>query len=534
MHNRRIAYVLALFLGLAYTAWLFPRRLLFPVNYYDMAAVDDTADHIIGQRYFLLDRWEWPPLRAHLLRWPRGTNIALTDSIPLLAIPGKIVKRILPPGFHSIFWFLAVAWCLQPVAAVYALRSTGEKRLLPSLSVAFIALSMPTLFYRSVMGHEALCGHFLVLVAIGTYFRILRGSRVAMWAGPPALLIAGLLVHPYLMAMVAAVLVAAPISCLVRRERLCLQASAALLTAIAISGGLALLLGYTEEAGGGWGYGYYSMNLLAPVYPAGSTLIPFFPTLIDATGGQYEGYQYLGVGALMLCLVALICVCIRVPKRVCARHSGLIVTCAGLTVFALSNYVYNNTFLVFHIENVPQILQSFRSSGRFFWPVAYLLILGSIAMVTRRLPTKVSAAILLIAASLQFADTTALRNKFRDHLRKPERWYIDRERLGPLMERSARLTVWPRYECRGNVVWDPQYLQVLLLASRYGLRTNTAYTANPRPRGSCRAADIVGAPLQAGELRIILSGDAVEGILPPNSRELCRQIGHLTACSPPS
>ena len=179
MRHRWAGYMLALLVGLAFTVWLFPRQVLFPANYYDVAAESDTADHIIGQRYFLLDQWHMPPLRTQLLRWPNGTSIALTDSIPLLAIPAKLLRRILPPGFHTIFWFLAIAWCLQPVAAVFALRSAGEKRVLPSLALAVITLSMPTLLYRS-MGHEALSGHFLILLAIGLYFRISRGSRSAM------------------------------------------------------------------------------------------------------------------------------------------------------------------------------------------------------------------------------------------------------------------------------------------------------------------------------------------------------------------
>jgi hypothetical protein len=505
--------------------------LLFPANYYDLAAAGDTADHIIGQRYFLLDQWHMPPLQTQLLRWPKGTNIAFTDSIPLLAVPAKLLRRILPPGFHAIFWFLAIAWCLQPVAAVFALRSAGEKRLLPSLAVAVIALSMPTLLYRS-MGHEALCGHFLIFLAIGLYFLISHGSRIAMWLGPPALLVASLLVHPYLMAMVAAVLVAAPISLLVRREALCLPVSIALTTAIGIAGGLALLFGYAEEAGVGWGYGYYSMNLLSPIDPAGSTLIPFFPVIMDATGGQYyEGYQYLGAGVLLLCLIAVISICRRAPIRACARHSGLLIVSAGLILFALSNSVFNGPILVFHFEGMPRILQSFRSSGRFFWPVAYLLVIGSIATVVRRLPGRASAAILLIAAALQFADATALRNMVRDHLHRTEKWYIDRVALGTLMQRSDRLTVWPRYECQRSVVRDPQYLQVLLLASQYGLRTNTMYTASVRSVGPCRAVEVIGTPLPAGELRIILPAGRIDNVLPPSSPELCHQISNLTACA---
>jgi hypothetical protein len=253
--------------------------------------------------------------------------------------------------------------------------------------------------------------------------------------------------------------------------------------------------------------------------------------MMDATGGQYEGYQYLGVGVLLLCLVAVICICYRAPKRVFVRHSGLLIVSVGLILFALSNSVYNGTFLVFHYEGVPRIFHSFRSSGRFFWPVAYLLIIGSIVTAVRRLPAKISAATLLIAAALQFADATAFHNKVHDYLHRTEKWQIDREALGTLMQHSDRLTVWPRFECRGAVGSDPQYLQVLLLASQYGLRTNTMYTPSPRPIGPCRAADVIGTPLQAGELRIILPAFRTDNVLPPNSGELCHQIGHLTACA---
>jgi hypothetical protein len=523
--------MLALLVGLAFTVWLFPRQMLFPANYYDLAAVDDTAQHIIGQRYFILDQWRVPPFQTQLLRWPKGVSMGVTDSMPLLAVPAKLARRILPPGFHTIFWFLAIAWYLQPVAAVFALRSAGEKRLLPALAVAVIALSMPTLLYRGLRPHESLCGHFLILTAIGVYFRIARGSTVATWIAAPALLASSLLIHPYLAVMVAAVLLAAPTSLLIRRDGSWLPASVAFALAIALCGGLALLLGYAEEGGLGGGYGIYSMNLLSPIDPAGSTLIPFFPTLMDATGGQYEGYQYLGVGVLLLCLIAVVAICRRAPKRVCTRHSGLLIVSAGLILVALSNRVYNGTFLIFRFEGIPHIFESLRSSGRFFWPVAYLLVIGSIATVVRRLPAKTSVTILLIAAALQFADATALRNKLHGHLGRTEKWQIDRDALGPLMQHSDRLTVWPRFECPGSVVWDPQYLQVLLLASQYGLRTNTMYTPNPRLIGPCRAADVIGTPLQAGELRIILPAFRTDNVLPPNSRELCHQIGHLTACA---
>ena len=533
MPRQWAGYTLAFFVGLAFTAWLVPRRLLAPVNYYDEAAVDDTGQHIIGQRYFILDQWRIPPLETQLLRWPEGTNIALTDSIPLLAIPAKLLKRVLPPGFHTIFWFLAIAWCLQPVAAVYALRSAGEKRLLPSFAVSVIALSLPTLLQRGLRPHESLCGHFLILVAIGLYFRISRGSKLAAWLGAPALLASSLLIHPYLMAMVAGVLIAAPLSLLIRRDPLRLPASMAFLAAITITAGLALALGYTQEVGVGRGYGLYGMNLFAPVDPTGSGIVPFVSAAMRASGLQSEGYQYLGAGVLLLCLVATISICYRPPKRICARHSGLLIVALGFVLFALSTNVYSGTTLVCHFDHAPGIFNTFRSSGRFFWPVAYLLVIGSITAVMRRLPSRAGVSILLIAAGLQFIDATSLRNRLHAHLRRAVEWQIDRQSLGPLMQHSDRLTLWPRFECAGNIIWDQQYLQVLLLASQYGLRTNTMYTPNPKETGPCRAADVIGQPLEQGELRIILPAASADDLLASNSRDSCRKIGHLTACANP-
>ncbi len=144
--------------------------LIYPVR-------GDIAVHIIGQRYYVGDSWRWPLLVAKPLVAPDGTNIAFTDSIPLIAVPMKIFRAFLPPGFHSIFLWLALCWIVQPLAVVFALRSTGERRLLPSIAAAIFGVSVPTFIARA--GHSALCSHFLILLAIGLYFYIVRKPQVA-------------------------------------------------------------------------------------------------------------------------------------------------------------------------------------------------------------------------------------------------------------------------------------------------------------------------------------------------------------------
>jgi hypothetical protein len=106
----------------------------------------------------------------------------------------------------------------------------------------------------------------------------------------------GLLVHPYLAAMTLALLGAVPATRLLRGERFL---GAGLLTAGALLAVAAVMAGFGYlGAQGDGGYGQFAMNLLSPVWPAGSGVIglPWSPQL-DATGhGGWEGYNWLGLG----------------------------------------------------------------------------------------------------------------------------------------------------------------------------------------------------------------------------------------------
>lgn len=296
-----VAYSLALLIGAGVAFWMFPVSFLSGMDAFNNPPVSDPAQHIIGQRYFLADAWRWPLLEAKALMAPGGLNIAFTDSIPLLSLITKLFKPLLRPGAETITLWLGLCWVLQPVAAVFALRSAGEKRIVPAVAVALIAVSMPTLYLRYV--HEALSSHFLILLAIGVYFRMVRQFHWRQIGAAVGLAAAALLIHPYLMAMVVAVLAAAPVSLAFRKDGAWLPAGIGIVAAIAVTAALALALGYGEGEPVS-GFGYYSINLLSPIYPAGSAMMPGFGSVIDATGGQYEGYQYLGLGLIAITILA--------------------------------------------------------------------------------------------------------------------------------------------------------------------------------------------------------------------------------------
>lgn len=64
---------------------------------------------------------------------------------------------------------------LRPAAAVWALRVTGEKRLLSLLVVAVFAVSVPAWWSR--IGHAALTSHFTILPGLGLYLRLVTSAN---------------------------------------------------------------------------------------------------------------------------------------------------------------------------------------------------------------------------------------------------------------------------------------------------------------------------------------------------------------------
>ncbi len=522
-----LAYILALLLGVGLTAYMFPVHAIFATDslIYPLPGTD-AAVHAVGQRYFVKDSWRWPLLLIKPLATPEGTNVAFTDSIPLMALGMKIFRRFLPPGFHSITLWLAICWIAQPVAAVFALRSSGERRLLPNFAVALLAASMPTLIYRT--GHAALCSHFLILIAIGLYFKIAREATMGTLVGAGALILVALLVNPYIMYMVIAVLAAAPLTLLLRRDGLWIRVACGLATGVAIAAVVALLLGYgTSQPMPG--FGYYSMNLLSPIYPSTSMIVPSFDSTVDATGGQYEGYQYLGVGLILLLLVADFCLGPRDRYRLLRRHAGLVLVCVALTLLALSNKIYAGHHLLMSVP-APAWLLQLRATGRFFWPVAYSAIIVGALIVCRRIPARFCVALLLVLASLQYVESSPMRRWVRRGFRNHWEWVVHPAELRPLLANHSKLIVWPKYGCGADQT-NLAFSQLFLLASEVAIPVNTTYVGRLTADPSCKLPEF---PISVApsELWVFVPNVNPATLLSVvDWHNICRQFGVLVVCA---
>jgi hypothetical protein len=483
----------------------------------------DFAQQVIGQRYFLPAPWHWPVLVAPGPMAPWGVNIAFTDSNPLAAVIAKLLRPVLPPFDQVVTAWQALCWLLQPAAAVFALRGAGERRLLPAAVVAVMAASHHA--FLAGFWHSSLSSHFALLGMIGLYWRIVRGSDAAL-AAACVLLPALLLVHPYLAMMAGALLAAAPLTLYLRADCRWRRAALAALGSCACVVIVAILLGYTEGRSPG-GYGRFSLNLLAPVFPVRSWLIPGFETEdLDATGGQLANDGYLGVGLILL--VALTCATAWPTVRAAAaRHRGLALCCVALWLLALSKKLYAGKLLLLNVHTAVGPLQMVRASSRLFWPVSYLALIGCVAALAAKRP-RLALVVLPLCALLQFLDGTSVRAFDHARLNDPQPWLFDPDALRPLMRSATRLVIVPGYGCPSGD--DTAVMQVLWIAAETRVPTNTAYVArivHPQP---CDVATALADAPARGDLLVVQPGLSASVGARPWAAADCRPLSAYTVC----
>ena len=112
------------------------------------------------------------------------------------------------------------------------------------------------------------------------------------------------------------------------------------------------------------------MNLLAPINPMsyGSVLLPSLPV---AVYGQYEGYNYLGLGVIALWGLNLLVRPRGVARLVSRTTAPLLVLAALCTVAAASSTITigSATIVSIHLPSAVQsVANALRASGRLFWP----------------------------------------------------------------------------------------------------------------------------------------------------------------------
>ena len=383
--NTALAYGLAALVGILAVADLMPLAAILGTGPMWASPPDDIAVGLATHLAFQADGWHLPPLLTTQLMWPQGLSIGLADGDPLVSLPAKLLAELRGTPANLLGIWLAACWLLQPVAAVYALRGFGCRSLTAAGAAAIFVVVWPALLFR--LGHISLCGQFLLLIALGQSARLLTTRSPTAWRSwlsPFCLLTATVLAHPYLFVYAAAVLAAPVVQAVLHRAPRAWTATAGFLAAAVTPVGIfRLLSGGFGQPGGD--YGFYSMNFLSPFWPQSSGLFGADLPVIDATGGQYEGFNYLGAGTLLLVLLAGGAV-VRSGRLDWRPWLGLILVLAGLTAHAITQRVFIGHAELLYLGWRPwnRVFGFVPASGRAFWVVGYAILLGSLAILARR------------------------------------------------------------------------------------------------------------------------------------------------------
>lgn len=407
--NRLPTYVAATLIPVGIFLYFFHWQVLIPTNV-TWLLHGDWGAHVIGWNAFRHDDWRWPLGVTKLLAWPNGVPVTYTDSNPLLCLLLKPFSAILPEPFQFTGPWLFSCILLQFWTAYALLSGDVLNRGLRLIGAALLTI-VPTLINR--MGHADLCAHWTILLALHAFLNVERPGRRDLLYG--VVLVISALVHPYLLVMNASIWGTdvlrrgwtlsrdrdlAGCGALAARSAAVAAAPVAALWAV---GGLG---GYQGDAGG---FGYYSMALDALFNPGTAGYSRFFPSRPQGPGQIFEGFQYLGAGLIALVVAALATLATRAGRAQLWRMSWLAWLAPALFVLfalALSDHVLFHGHVVARISYkwIPfHLTSTFRSSGRLFWPCAYVLILVALKLVFQ-LPRLWPFAIGLAALALQFAD----------------------------------------------------------------------------------------------------------------------------------
>ena len=372
----------------------------------------DITQHQIGWMFYRNSPWTFPLCKALFLGYPEGTPISYTDSIPLAALFFKLLSPLLPKNFQYFGLYTCLCFMLQSIfSAALVFLLTQNRPYSLTGSMIFVTASC---FLERCFRHTALSSHWLLLAALLLYLVRKRQSQKNYYILIGLLFCTSLGIHPYLFAMVFAVLTLSEVEILLAKPGQRKQ-TVWFPVCIVLSLAFGYILGiFGTEVSPASGYGMYSLNLnaLFNPYSAHHRIWSGFLQNREQFPAQGDGMYYIGLPLLILIAISLfnqILLHDRSFLSVHRKYAGLVILLTAFTIIAVSNVI---TFdrQILRVITLPDVitdgLNVFRSSARFFFLPYYCLILATLVWLYRIMKNRQSLAIIcgLVTAVLQITE----------------------------------------------------------------------------------------------------------------------------------
>jgi len=167
----------------------------------------------------------------------------------------------------------------------------------------------------------------------------------------------------------------------------------------------------------------------------------------------------------------------------------------------------------------------FRATGRFFWPLGYLLMAWALAIIATRLPSRVALTVLLSLVIVQTLDLHGAHEERRRGARDPDFYAWANPMVSPVWDRALpeynHLVLYPPPQCGPSpIAWEAAAHR----AGLHGLTLNAGGVARPDDAARLRYCHDLGEQVKGGHLE-----PRTFYIVPPSEVERIRQ-----AAQPPA
>lgn len=432
----------------------------------------DTWAHYLGWQNYRQSSWQFPIGANNSYGLELASSIVFTDSIPWFAIFFKGLSPFLPSTFQYFGLWILICFILQ---SYFSWKIVGTfTRNLTILICGTLILSFSPAFLNRVNTHVALSSHFLILAAVYIVLNINMIHRPLKWF---LLLIFAAGVHAYFLIMILCLFIADVVQ-LIRSGQVSIRRI--FIRVIAILSFLTIImwqLGYfviTSGLAAPFPSSLFKVDLLQPFNLSGWSWLASKYSPVQQ--GNFEGFNYWGLGALGLIILASSGIALRRIHVFDFFLKNFAITftilCFGL--YSLSNEVTLGRHILISYD-FPSIFESisktFRAVGRFFWPVTYFGIVASLAVLTKLLKSRLAIITFVVLSLLQIGDSHYGWQRVSEITRLPIGQNVpdfSNKSWSQISKSHNSIRVFPKYSAEESCDWR----KIGMITSRFEMSTN--------------------------------------------------------------
>lgn len=381
---------------------------------------EDRAVSFYGWIFYEKTPWTDSLFGSFDSTYPYELSLIFSDAVVPFAILFKLLfGMIIPDGTVTQYLGIWACTCyvLQGIFSALIVRKIINNFWIRILGI-FLLCASPMMIQR-LFEHNTLVAHWVILSAfcLFIYRKELGRKKYILW---PILMMTSTSIHIYFLVIISIVMAFELLDDILKNKNIIvpvLTGVISILCSLFTIWGLGGFSSEISQADPFWGYSVlyeYSSNLNTFFNSDGNSL--FLPALPHGPG-EYEGYGYLGLGALILTAIASIVFLVNLKeKKDWIRNNAIDIGCVfGCFIVSVMMAVGPKVTLFGHTLftiPLPQISDFFfatiRSIGRFIWIAAYMLIIIALYVIDkygiRKLKRKSVPLVVVVLLIVQLLD----------------------------------------------------------------------------------------------------------------------------------